>query len=433
MVPALTARLASRSRRAGLCSLFTRMSSTVFHQLQHTVNAAHTREYVGATADGDDDRPLLSVKQYVPLNNPHPQPGDVTIIGAHANGFSKELYEPLWDEVYQQLARRCIRLRSVWIADMWNQGQSGVLNEKMLGNDPSWFDHARDLMNLINAKFDDIRHPIIGIGHSMGATQLALLSLSHPRLFDALVLIDPVIDIGTGALSPAVLSSNRRDVWPSRKAAAEKFDESAFYKTWDARVLQRWKEYGLRPVPTELHPAQGESDERVTLTTSKHQEVFTFLRPTYGDETTVDLDPEQKDKMTGYPFYRPEPAYVFKRLPELRPSTLYVFGARSDLSTPEMQEEKMATTGVGVGGSGGSAVGRVRQVVLDCGHLVAMEKVDECAEAITEFLDTELARQRREAETQKQESEQKPREKRMMMDERWMKEINGSYSRQPKL
>ena len=36
----------------------------------------------------------------------------------------------------------------------------------------SWFDHARDLMNLINQHQRDIPHPIVGIGHSMGGTQL---------------------------------------------------------------------------------------------------------------------------------------------------------------------------------------------------------------------------------------------------------------------
>jgi hypothetical protein len=45
------------------------------------------------------------------------------------------LYEPLWDELYQRIGKTGIRIRSIWIADMWNQGQSGVLNEQILGND----------------------------------------------------------------------------------------------------------------------------------------------------------------------------------------------------------------------------------------------------------------------------------------------------------
>lgn len=61
----------------------------LFRVVEHTVNCSHSREYVGATANGDADRPQLAVKQYIPLDNPKPQPGDVTIIGAHANGFPK--------------------------------------------------------------------------------------------------------------------------------------------------------------------------------------------------------------------------------------------------------------------------------------------------------------------------------------------------------
>lgn len=60
-----------------------------FRVIQHTVKGSHTREYIRATANGDADTPKLSVKQYIPLDNPTPKPGDVTIIGAHANGFPK--------------------------------------------------------------------------------------------------------------------------------------------------------------------------------------------------------------------------------------------------------------------------------------------------------------------------------------------------------
>lgn len=106
-----------------------------YRVVQHTVDGHHSREYITATANGDTDRPRLAVKQYIPRDNPNPQPGDVTIIAAHANGFPKELYEPLWDDLHARLARGGVRIRSVWIADMWNQGQSGVLNEKILAND----------------------------------------------------------------------------------------------------------------------------------------------------------------------------------------------------------------------------------------------------------------------------------------------------------
>lgn len=122
-----------------------------YRVVEHTIDCSHSREYLAETANGNEDIPKLAVKQYVPHDNPNPQPGDVTIIGAHANGFPKvaklydlsikilltcqELYEPLWDELHDRARQQDVRIRSIWIADVWNQGQSGIINERVLGND----------------------------------------------------------------------------------------------------------------------------------------------------------------------------------------------------------------------------------------------------------------------------------------------------------
>jgi alpha-beta hydrolase superfamily lysophospholipase len=108
----------------------------------------------------------------VPRSNPAPQPGDVTIIAATANGFPKELYEPLWDELLSRATSQGWRIRGIWAADVAWQGESYVLNEKKLGNEPNWHDHARDLLHLINLKRDEMPRPIIGLGHSMGGAQM---------------------------------------------------------------------------------------------------------------------------------------------------------------------------------------------------------------------------------------------------------------------
>lgn len=109
--------------------------SSAFRVIEHSVNTQHIREYPAATAGRQEDVLQLAVKQYVPLSNPDPQPGDLSIIGAHANGFPKELYEPLWAEIYRRLKEKGIAIRGIWIADVAHQGQSGVVNEAKLGND----------------------------------------------------------------------------------------------------------------------------------------------------------------------------------------------------------------------------------------------------------------------------------------------------------
>jgi hypothetical protein len=57
------------------------------------------------------------------------------------------MYEPLWDEIEERCHQHHFRIRSIWIADLWNQGQSGVQNEKILGNDRKYFMTAYDAVD----------------------------------------------------------------------------------------------------------------------------------------------------------------------------------------------------------------------------------------------------------------------------------------------
>lgn len=260
--------------------------------------------------------------------------------------------------------------------------------------------------------------PLIGIGHSFGGAAIVNAALSSPRLFTAVVLLDPVISRfsttpGDVKNSPGAMSLQRRHVWPSRDVAAQSFKKSPFYQTWDDRVLKLWLEYGLVPATTTDTPAGDaqkatSTDEAVTLATTKHQEVFTYLRPSWmafssdgktfqGRQLIPDLQPmfdgqDQKYSLT-WPFYRAEPTYTLEKLPHLRPSAYYIFGGKSMLSPLELQQEKLSTTGVGVGGSGGLKEGRVAGVTeSEAGHLIPLEMPYYCAEHTAPWLKTELDR-----------------------------------------
>ncbi|KAI9738969.1 MAG: hypothetical protein M1818_005283 [Claussenomyces sp. TS43310] len=390
--------------------------SSAFHVKEHIISASHIREYARATSQSQEQVLQLAVKQYIPKDNPDPGYGDVTIIGGHANGFPKELYEPLWIELHARSKLKGFKIRGIWIADVAHQGASGVLNEHMLGNDPSYLDHARDLLHMINHFRVEMPMPLVGVGHSMGANQLVNVALIHPRLFSTLVLLDPVIQgfesfrrpssplTATGAAEfeavgrdPAQASTYRRDLWPSREEATKLFRESRFYRTWDSRVLDKWIAYGLRETPTAIYPQEKGS---VTLTTTKHQEVYSFLRPTVAEnEKTMDLPLEFKELSRIPNNYRPEISATMARMPNLRPSTLFVFGSTSPTSTPKLQQEKMEKTGIGMGGNGGAKEGRVKSVSLDgIGHLVAMEAVEQCADAAAPWLGQEMKRWKEEAD-----------------------------------
>jgi hypothetical protein len=63
--------------------------SSVFEIREHTIECQHIRQYARATANSQEDVLHLAVKQYIPLDNQNPKEGDITIIGACANGFPK--------------------------------------------------------------------------------------------------------------------------------------------------------------------------------------------------------------------------------------------------------------------------------------------------------------------------------------------------------
>jgi hypothetical protein len=67
------------------------MSAHLFLVEDHVVPCQHIREYPRATAGEQEAVLHLAAKQYIPLDNLQPKPGDVTVIGAHANGFPKVL------------------------------------------------------------------------------------------------------------------------------------------------------------------------------------------------------------------------------------------------------------------------------------------------------------------------------------------------------
>jgi hypothetical protein len=275
-----------------------------------------------------------------------------------------------------------------------------------------------------------------------------MVAAIHPRLFHALVLLDPVIyrepnqwvsESGGERTKrriepPLRLSTYRRDLWPSREAASESFKNS-FYQTWDPRVLDRWVKHGLRELPTALYPqpqsALENGNRPVTLTTTRHQEVFSYSRPNYDYDPTRNpafntlTHPDLNIRgFNPFPFYRPEPLQVFAQLPYLRPSVLYIFGGMSYLSTPEMCQDRLGNTGIDVGGSGGVAAGRVRSICFEShGHLLPLEVVNKCADAAVDFLGVELERWRVEEEVFQVEWKQKSKLEKITIDDRWKAEI----------
>jgi len=257
----------------------------------------------------------------------------------------------------------------------------------------------------------------------------------HPALFNGLVLLDPVIQRENPGRGFAYASTNRRDIWPSREQAAQKFLSNAFYRSWDPRVFKRFVEYGLRDLHTQNHPLSEETGQpSVTLATKKAQELFFYIRPSYVDERSglargIPEHEMHPDDIDDFPFYRPEPAQIFRQLPHLKPDVLYLFGESSPLSSPEARQKKMEMTGTGIGGSGGLASGRVQERVLPCGHMVPMEMVRETAEVSAEFINSTISAWESQTSAFQRAWEQVPQHERGDVDEQWRRHLGVSSKR----
>ena len=185
--------------------------------------------------------------------------------------------------------------------------------------------------------------------------------------------------------------------------------------------------------PTALYP--DECGRAVTLATTKHQEVFTFLRPLFNDpsnapldqvtdRTHPDVDPDCDPE--GHNFYSPVPYSTLKMLQFIRPPVQYVFGGTSPMNPQFTIDQKMAITGSGVGGSGGAAKGRVKQITLPkVGHLVAMEAPIETAKGAAEFIGWTMKEWRVEARNYDEWRKTGTKVSKQTVSEEWKKRMGG--------
>jgi hypothetical protein len=219
---------------------------------------------------------------------------------------------------------------------------------------------------------------------------------------------------GDGPLFVA-MSTNKRDVWPSREVAAEK--SRKLLKAWDPRVFKLWKEFGYRDLPTAMYPKVSTDGSRpVTLTTTKHQETIMYTRPNVKRHTHLGIPKseahtDRKSNITSPPHdpilvpdmlgpllpdqksYRPEPILAYKLVPHIRPSVLYVSASHSPLGKGGEHAEAARQTGTGFGGSGGMEYGRVKYVrIQKAGHTLPQEKVADTAQVMSPWIRQELQR-----------------------------------------
>lgn len=367
---------------------------------EHQFEGQHIREYPKALANTQEDDVQLHARSYTPQEVIDGSvKGDLTIVAFHANGFPKEVYEPFFEALYHHLKNtQGLTIGSIWIADQASQGVSALLNDEKLGNDPSWFDHSRDVLAMTNKFRKQMTRPIYAIGHSMGAAQAVMTAHIHPRLFEGVMMIDPSISLARSPSLKGMLkyTLQKPDTYASRAEADKQIRKSPFFKTWDPKIVQRYIETAFHTSPTAAIP-----NDSVKLTTTKHAEATTLIRPNTSHSGTSssiseaerslhpNLDP--RAPLTG-PVYNPFPRIVFSYLPTLRPSAYFLLGEGSRISDANEIAERTKVTGTAPGGSGGVEAGRVKCKTIPGGHFVPMTNVSGTAEAAAEWLEAEIRR-----------------------------------------
>lgn len=73
-----------------------------FKIITHEILYQHVLQCQPAVANEQEDISYLEVQQYIPLDNPCHQLGDVAIFAAHANGIPNESYQSLWTDLLDE-------------------------------------------------------------------------------------------------------------------------------------------------------------------------------------------------------------------------------------------------------------------------------------------------------------------------------------------
>jgi pimeloyl-ACP methyl ester carboxylesterase len=185
---------------------------------------------------------------------------------AHANGYPPGAYLPLLELLAAKTHVFAMHMRPLW------PGASP--------NGPhDWIHLSDDLSRFL----DERGFPKwIGAGHSMGATATLRLALRRPNLFQALVLVDPILllpwmmhlwnlvyHLGLGQrLYPMVKSAQRRrKVFESPESMYENYRSKSVFKNIDDHGLQIYVQAMARP----------DNDGQVTLAYPPKWETHFYL------------------------------------------------------------------------------------------------------------------------------------------------------------
>lgn len=161
-----------------------------------------------------------------------------------ANGFPVASYDFLLSALAERWPLLGVENRGVWDDAAPAQGFN-------------WASHAADLMEFLGQGSVDL--PIIGMGHSIGATVTAMAARQQPERFRALVLIDPATVPGrwlpllvrlvpslTKRMDLVTRTRNRREIWPDAEAFVSYHRDKPVFRSFYDQALADYGKAALR-------------------------------------------------------------------------------------------------------------------------------------------------------------------------------------------
>ncbi|PWA02292.1 hypothetical protein BB558_001567 [Smittium angustum] len=163
----------------------------------------------------------------------------ITIIVAHANGFHKELYEPMIRNILERISNvvnENIYYEKIVSVDFYSQGDS------------DWLDYSRDLITIVD-QLSLSSGQTIGIGNSLGACSMLAAEIMRPSLFKSIIAMEPTVralprkGASVSPLTEATLK--RKNEFKSKEEFKDYLKSKSFFKAWTDEIIDLHVEYGL--------------------------------------------------------------------------------------------------------------------------------------------------------------------------------------------
>lgn len=257
----------------------------------------------------------------------------------HANGFCAGTYLPLLKHLANEF--------HIIASDIRGHGDSEFPNFRKVRH---WRTMTQDLKMLIGQRMS---FPIVGIGHSLGASITAMTAALYPHLFSAIILTDPVIFptkrlwmigmmrmLGMISLVPLARGARRRKrIFTDKQEALNRFNSGrGIFKSWTEDFVHSYLECALAI----------EDDETARL--KCHPEIEAQ-------------------------FYETVPLNIWQYVRRIRCPILVLRGEHSDTFLKDAAARMK------------KALPQCRmETVADTGHFLLMEKPDICSKLMSEFI-----------------------------------------------